>query len=265
MVSKSVLEFVKLLNRILRQDNESSYEEGRFFNIISILINSYVTLVPQYHKEHLETLPQQSTIFYNNCMFLHHFLAKNYGIPTVSNMIKNLSATGAKYLRQQIDKQLNVLQNILQTNEGYITPTMVHECLSHLRLLESLWQPVLPVKEYNKTMGELVSVCSLMLNQQVVSKEIITPSEAKIMLEIFELFQKEAGSLFKVGQELKTVVSWQRMLLLKETLKASLTEISEMWSIGKYTEYFKADEIIGLIRSLHPDTERRALALKRIY
>uniref|UniRef100_A0A1I8NKD7 Centromere/kinetochore Zw10 n=1 Tax=Musca domestica TaxID=7370 RepID=A0A1I8NKD7_MUSDO len=265
MVSKSVLEFVKLLNRILRQDNESSYEEGRFFNIISILINSYVTLVPQYHKEHLETLPQQSTIFYNNCMFLHHFLAKNYGIPTVSNMIKNLSATGAKYLRQQIDKQLNVLQNILQTNEGYITPTMVHECLSHLRLLESLWQPVLPVKEYNKTMGELVSVCSLMLNQQVVAKEIITPSEAKIMLEIFELFQKEAGSLFKVGQELKTVVSWQRMLLLKETLKASLTEISEMWSIGKYTEYFKADEIIGLIRSLHPDTERRALALKRIY
>lgn len=197
-------EFVKLLSRIIRQDSEAPNEDNqsRFLSIISVLINSYITVVPQYHKEHLENLPQQAVLFYCNCMFLHHFLAKNFGIPNVTNLVKNLSLAGTKYLRQQVNKQLSVLQEILKPKgekEQNITISSVHECLDHLRLLESLWQPVLPVKEYNKTMGELISSCCFILNQQILSKEIITSLEAKVMVDIFELFKHKVGSLIKVN------------------------------------------------------------------
>ncbi|XP_013101176.2 centromere/kinetochore protein zw10 [Stomoxys calcitrans] len=270
MVSKSLLEFVKLLNRIIRQDSETPSEHNRYFNIISVLINSYVTLVPQYHKEHLENLPQQTALFYNNCMFLHQFLAKNFSTPTASNLVKNLSSCGSKHLRQQVDQQLAKLQNILQPaskgeNKGKITNKMVDKCIHHLELLESLWQNVLPVKEYNKIMGELINNCCLLLNHQIVDKPSISAAEAKLLSETFGLFIDKAGSFIKAGQELQKLSNWQRLINLLDILNVTLTEIAEMWSAGKLSEHFKAEEIERLIRSLHPNTERRALALKKIF
>lgn len=64
---------------------------------------------------------------------------------------------------------------------------------------------------------------------------------------------------------MQDITNWQRLINLLEIMKASLTEITEMWSMGKLMEYFKAEEVIGLIRSLHPNTERRALSLKKIF
>ncbi|XP_075155455.1 centromere/kinetochore protein zw10-like [Haematobia irritans] len=266
MVSKTVLDFVKLLNRIIRQSSDSHDDDNRYFNTVSVLINSYITLVPQYHKENLEKLPQHAALFYNNCMFLIHFLAKNYVIPTAANLVKNLESCASKHLRQQIDLQLTKLHRILQPNQnGKINNSKVDKCLVHLHLLENLWQHVLSAKEYRNIMGELINSCSLLLNQQIIGKETITGTEAKEMAETFGIFKTKAACLFKVGQDLQNLTNWQRLIHLLDLLQASLTEITEMWSVGTISEYFKAEEVIALIRSIHPNTERRSLALNRIF
>lgn len=105
------------MERILRQPNESEdSEDDSLLNVISTTLNMYITHVPKIHKKLLESIPQQSALFYNNCMFLAHWVATNSekGIPIFPALVKSLQASGTKYFHEQVAYQKSIIMGILR-------------------------------------------------------------------------------------------------------------------------------------------------------
>lgn len=93
-----------------------SDEVNSFLSVIPVILNTYVTDVPKMHEKLLESIPQQAVLFYNNCMFLAHWVAKNAetDIPTHPALVKTLQATGTSIFKAQILHQQNILVQILR-------------------------------------------------------------------------------------------------------------------------------------------------------
>lgn len=109
------------MERILRQPMNTSAsieseDANRFLAVIAIILNTYVTDVPKIHEKLLESIPQQSVLFYNNCMFLAHWVAKNAetDIPTHPALVKTLQATGTNIFKAQVMHQQKILLQILR-------------------------------------------------------------------------------------------------------------------------------------------------------
>ena len=93
-----------------------SDEVNSYLSVIPVILNTYVTDVPKMHEKLLESIPQQAILFYNNCMFLAHWVAKNAetDIPTHPALVKTLQATGTSVFKAQILHQQNILVQILR-------------------------------------------------------------------------------------------------------------------------------------------------------
>lgn len=97
-------------------DSFENQEPNSFLDVISIILNTYINEVPKIHQKLIESIPQQSALFYNNCMFLAHWLAKNAetGIPTQPTFVKTLEATGESVFKAQVLVQQKILAQILK-------------------------------------------------------------------------------------------------------------------------------------------------------
>lgn len=109
------------MERILRQPMDTSAsieseEANKFLAVIPIILNTYINLVPKLHEKLLESIPQQAVLFYNNCMFLAHWIAKNAetDIPTHTALVKTLQSTGASIFKAQVLHQQKILMQILK-------------------------------------------------------------------------------------------------------------------------------------------------------
>lgn len=102
------------MERILRQSHETKAES--LINVIGVILNSYLNEVPNIHEKLLESIPQQSALFYNNCQFLAHWVTTNSDkdIPTYPALVKTLHMTGSKYLNAQIHYQQKIIMGILK-------------------------------------------------------------------------------------------------------------------------------------------------------
>lgn len=111
-------DLIKLMERILKQLDNSGEEEEEpeLLAVIPVILNTYINEVPKTHEKLLESIPQQSVLFFNNCMFLAHWIAKNADacIPTHPALVKTLQATGTNIFKAQIVYQQKILARILR-------------------------------------------------------------------------------------------------------------------------------------------------------
>ncbi|XP_017067554.1 centromere/kinetochore protein zw10 [Drosophila eugracilis] len=277
MVSKSAQDFVKLMDRILRQPTEKMGEDQTdpLAGVIAIMLHTYIDEVPKVHRKLLDSIPQQAVLFHNNCMYLTHWVAQhaNKGIESLAALAKTLQATGQQHFRVQVNYQSSILMEIMQGFEFESPHTMgsgplklVRQCLRQLELLKNVWANVLPETVYNVTFCELINTFVAELIRRVFTLRDISATMACELSDLIDVVLQRAPTLFREPNEVVKVLSWLKLQQLKTMMNASLKEITELWcdGAGPLTATYKSDEVRHLIRALFQDTDRRAKAITQI-
>ncbi|XP_073813131.1 centromere/kinetochore protein zw10-like isoform X2 [Musca autumnalis] len=282
MISKGTLELTKLMERILRQPsnpcreiNESDNEPNLFLSIISTILTTYCSDVPKIYDKLLESIPQQSALFYNNCMFLAHWVTKNadVGIPAHPVLVKTLQSTGLRIFKAQEDTQRSIVLDIMNNLDisdthsiGPIPLKLVRQCLRQMELLKNVWLNVLPESVYNKSFGSILNEFFQYIIRRILTLEDISATVASELSELINVTLEKAPDLFKEKHEVLQISSWMKLQQLQMILNASLQEIIDQWcdGAGILTANYKAEELRHLIRALFQNTDRRAKALSRI-
>ncbi|KAL9898168.1 zeste-white 10 kinetochore protein isoform 1-T1 [Glossina fuscipes fuscipes] len=278
MISKCTLDLIKLMEHILKQLNNSAEEEEEepeLLAVIPVILNTYINEVPKTHKNLLESIPQQSVLFFNNCMFLAHWVAKNADacIPTHPALVNTLHATGTNIFKAQIIYQQKILATILREFDisdphsiGSRPFKLTRQCLRQLDVLKNVWRNVLPDSTYKQTFCDLLNDFCLDIMKRVLLLEDISTTVANELSELIEVILNVSPTLFKEKHEVLCVPCWMKLRQLKMILNASLQEITEQWcdGAGILTAHYKVDEIRHLIRALFQNTDRRASALAKI-
>uniref|UniRef100_T1PI76 Centromere/kinetochore Zw10 n=1 Tax=Musca domestica TaxID=7370 RepID=T1PI76_MUSDO len=283
MISKSTLELTKLMERILRQPPNSHHEtdvndinaSNIFLPIISTIVTTYCSDVPKIHDKLLESIPQQSVLFYNNCMYLANWVAKysDVGIPTHPVLVKTLQSTGLRLFKVQEAKQQKIIQEIMKNLDisdthsiGSAPLKLVRQCLRQMELLKNVWLYVLPETIYNKTFSFILNDFFQDIIRRIISLEDISAAVASELSELISVILERVPDLFKEKHEAFQVSSWMKLQQLQMILNASLQEIVDQWcdGAGILTANYKAEELRHLIRALFQNTDRRAKALSRI-
>uniref|UniRef100_A0A1A9ZSF9 Centromere/kinetochore protein zw10 n=1 Tax=Glossina pallidipes TaxID=7398 RepID=A0A1A9ZSF9_GLOPL len=277
MISKSTLDLIKLMERILKQFDNSAEgeEEPELLAVIPVILNTYINEVPKTHEKLLESIPQQSVLFFNNCMFLAHWIAKNADacIPTHPALVKTLQATGTNIFKAQIVYQQKILARILREFDisdphsiGSRPFKLTRQCLRQLDVLKNVWHNVLPDSTYNQTFYDLLNDFCQDIMKRVLLLEDISTTVANELSDLIEVILNVSPALFKEKHEVLCIPCWMKLQQLKMILNASLQEISEQWcdGAGILTAHYKADEIRHLIRALFQNTDRRASVLAKI-
>lgn len=105
------------MDRVLRQPTDKVAEDAPdpLGGVVGLLLETYIDEVPKVHKKLLQSIPQQSALFHNNCMYLTHWVAQhaNKGIDSFPSLVKMLQATGTKHLRVQVNYQESILMDIM--------------------------------------------------------------------------------------------------------------------------------------------------------
>lgn len=118
MVSKSTLEIIRLLEKIIRQAKactDDPEKQNSLMMSVKAVLENYTFTVQLHHSKHMSQIPQQSAIFYNNCMYLSNWVITNrdtehYGMDLV---VKDVENQGLEILECQIEKQKIQLLQIL--------------------------------------------------------------------------------------------------------------------------------------------------------
>ncbi|XP_055857387.1 centromere/kinetochore protein zw10 [Episyrphus balteatus] len=277
MVSKSILELIHLMEKIIRHAGsvEGDLSE-QLISVIPTLIHRYVAEVPTHHEKFLQNIPQQSALFYNNTMFLSHWVTKNSdkGIATFATLVKSLQGLALEHFNSQIRNQRSLLMGILAeldlsdaiTALGIAPQKLVGQCLRQLDLLKNVWQNILPDEVYNKTTCSLVNDFCLEVIRKIMVMEDISAKVGDQLAELIGVILEKAPTLFKDNHQIIHVKAWMKLEQLKMILGASLVQITEQWCEGHgiLTANYKAEEVKHLIRALFQNTDRRANALASI-
>lgn len=118
MVSKSTLEVIRLMEKIIQQASTCGEDLDKQNNLalsIRAVLEGYAFTVQLHHSKFISKIPQQSALFYNNCMYLSNWVASNrdtehYGLEQV---VDDLEKQGWEVLECQIAKQKIQLLDIL--------------------------------------------------------------------------------------------------------------------------------------------------------
>ncbi|XP_016994835.2 centromere/kinetochore protein zw10 [Drosophila takahashii] len=277
MISKSAQDYVKLMDRILRQPTEKAGESEAdpLTGVISIMLHTYIDEVPKVHRKLLDSIPQQAVLFHNNCLYLTHWVAQHASkeIENLAALAKTLQATGQQHFRVQVSYQSSILMEIMQGFEfesphtlGSAPLKLVRQCLRQLELLKNVWANVLPETVYNATFCELINTFVAELIRRVFTLRDISATMACELSDLIDVVLQRAPALFGEPNEVVQVPSWLKLQQLKAMMNASLKEITELWcdGAGPLTASYNADEIRHLIRALFQDTDRRAKAITQI-
>ncbi|KAH8343563.1 hypothetical protein KR059_012551, partial [Drosophila kikkawai] len=275
-ISKSAHDYVKLMERILRQHSSAESEVANpLSDINASLLQIYIDQVPLVHRKLLESIPQQSALFHNNCMFLTYWVAQQASrdFKSLPALTKSLQATGERYLRVQIDYQISILREIMEGFEfenqhtlGTGPLKMVRQCLRQLDLLKNVWANVLAETVYNATFCELINALAEELIRRVFTLRDISATMATELSDLIDVVLERGPTLFHEPHQVLQVRLWMKLQQLKTIMNASLKEITELWcnGAGPLTANYKSDEIRHLIRALFQDTNRRAQAMAKI-
>lgn len=264
------------MERILRQPVSEEGESGNpLSDINASLLQTYIDQVPLVHRKLLESIPQQSALFHNNCMFLTHWVAQhaNRDFDSLPALSKSLQATGQRHLRVQITYQTSILKEIMEGFEFKSQHTLgtgplklVRQCLRQLDLLKNVWINVLAETVYNATFCELINALAAELIRRVFTLRDISATMATELSDLIDVVLQRAPALFAEPHEVLQVRLWMKLQQLKTIMNASLKEITELWcnGAGPLTANYKSDEVRHLIRALFQDTSRRVQAMSMI-
>lgn len=290
-VSKSCIAILSLVEKLLQQClSTSNLQPERIIYTAQKIFNTYKTVVPEYHKKLLETIPQQVALFHNNCLYIAHKLSQwNEGYKTKLPSLHLVGSTlfvdqplvlrtvGTDTLSSCVKQQIDQIESImsdsgidaLQTVEE-LPPSIekaIRQCLRQQELLKTVWQKVLSYDIYNKAIGSIMNSLCIHLTNAVLKLEDIPSKLDEQLIEVFKVVVTRGPKLFTDPKEICLFVkNWNKFNELIFVLNASLVDIDDRWSNGKgpLALQFQAEEIKRLIRALFQNTSRRAQVLSKI-
>ncbi|XP_054710299.1 centromere/kinetochore protein zw10 homolog [Uloborus diversus] len=293
-ISSCVQDLVHLLKEIKDEaKNFGPVHSSRLYYCARSICELYCCVVPTYHKEEIENIPQQTGIYHNNCMYLSHRLCTLGSLyeceletsiqMTFVDLVQEIRKLGTEAFLTQLRRQRQQLFQLLQEEEalqstafetGVVNKSekVIRQCLCQLQLLKKVWCEVLPTEVYFKAIGTLLNTCFEEITLRVLAMEDIAEEAAAQMDSTFDILIKKGPDLFQVPTADKSnvvhlyVKRWFKIQELQLVLRASMREIVDRWASGKgpLATHFTAEEVKHLIRALFQNTERRAAALAKI-
>ncbi|XP_029419244.1 centromere/kinetochore protein zw10 homolog isoform X2 [Nannospalax galili] len=273
-ISESVKKLMELAYQTLLEATTSSDQCAvQLFYSVRNIFHLFHDVVPTYHKENLQKLPQLAAIHHNNCMYIaHHLLTLGHqfrlrlapvlcgGTATFVDLVPGFRRLGTECFLAQMRAQKGELLERLSSarsfsnmddEENYSAACKaIRQVLHQLKRLGIVWQGVLP--DISTEDGDrLYSLCKAVMDE---GPQVFAPLS-------------DENKNKKYQEEVPIYVSkWMPFKELMLMLQASLQEIGDRWADGKgpLATAFSSSEVKSLIRALFQNTERRAAALAKI-
>lgn len=221
MVSKSTVELINLMSKIMREidligPNEGPSASGdseptriQLLSIISVILDRYITEVPSHHEKLLTRIPHLTALFYNNCAYLAFWVGKRESILNMSSKSKlliELKRIGSEYLTEQVASQRSQVTDIMKefdlndslTELSQSVYRCVRQCLRQMDLLKNVWQSILPDACYNSTMGTILSDFVAEVIRKIMTLEDIATPIANGLVDVISLIVERAPLVFAV-------------------------------------------------------------------
>ncbi|XP_053451310.1 centromere/kinetochore protein zw10 homolog isoform X2 [Nycticebus coucang] len=300
-ISESVKKLMELAYQTLLEATTSSDQCAvQLFYSVRNIFHLFHDVVPTYHKENLQKLPQLAAIHHNNCMYIaHHLLTLGHqfrlrlapilcdGTTTFVDLVPGFRRLGTEcflaQMRAQKDELLERLSSArnfanMDDEENYSAASKaIRQVLHQLKRLGIVWQDVLPVNIYCKAMGTLLNTAISEITGRITALEDISTEDGNRLYSLCKTVVDEGPQIFaplseesmnkKYQEEVPVFVpKWMPFKELMMMLQASLQEIGDRWADGKgpLAAAFSSSEVKALIRALFQNTERRAAALAKI-
>ncbi|KAG8141637.1 hypothetical protein E2320_007226 [Naja naja] len=296
-ISDSVQRLMALAYQTLQEASASTDQCCiQLFYLVRNIFHLFCDVVPMYHKENLQKLPQLAAIHHNNCMYIaHHLLTLGHqfrsqlsdGTATFIDLVPGFRKLGTKCFLTQMRVQKEELLERLSTSRNFsnlddednysAANRAVRQVLHQLKRLGKIWQDVLPVNIYCRAMGTLLNTALVEIISRVIALEDISAENADRLHALCKTVVDEGPRIFVPLPEEKEnrhfqeevpvyVPKWMMFQELMLVLQASLQEIVDRWagSKGPLAAEFSPSEVKNLIRALFQNTERRAAALASI-
>ncbi|XP_008970012.1 centromere/kinetochore protein zw10 homolog isoform X2 [Pan paniscus] len=300
-ISESVKKLMELAYQTLLEATTSSDQCAvQLFYSVRNIFHLFHDVVPTYHKENLQKLPQLAAIHHNNCMYIaHHLLTLGHqfrlrlapilcdGTATFVDLVPGFRRLGTECFLAQMRAQKGELLERLSSarnfsnmddEENYSAASKaVRQVLHQLKRLGIVWQDVLPVNIYCKAMGTLLNTAISEVIGKITALEDISTEDGDRLYSLCKTVMDEGPQVFaplseesknkKYQEEVPVYVpKWMPFKELMMMLQASLQEIGDRWADGKgpLAAAFSSSEVKALIRALFQNTERRAAALAKI-
>ncbi|XP_003472868.2 centromere/kinetochore protein zw10 homolog [Cavia porcellus] len=301
-ISESVKKLMELAYQTLLEATTSSDQCAvQLFYSVRNIFHLFHDVVPTYHKENLQKLPQLAAIHHNNCMYIaHHLLTLGHqfrlrlapilcdgGTATFVDLIPGFRRLGTEcFLAQMRAQKSELLERLssarnfsnMDDEENYSAASKaVRQVLHQLKRLGIVWQDVLPVNIYCKAMGTLLNTAVSEIIGRITALEDISTEDGDRLYSLCKTVMDEGPQVFApLSEENKNkqyqkavpvyVPKWMPFRELMVMLQASLQEIGDRWADGKgpLATAFSSSEVKALIRALFQNTERRAAAIAKI-
>nr|XP_026248347.1 centromere/kinetochore protein zw10 homolog [Urocitellus parryii] len=300
-ISESVKKLMELAYQTLLEATTSSDQCAvQLFYSVRNIFHLFHDVVPTYHKENLQKLPQLAAIHHNNCMYIaHHLLTLGHqfrlrlasilcdGTTTFVDLVPGFRRLGTECFLAQMRAQKGELLERLSSarnfsnmddEENYSAASKaIRQVLHQLKRLGTVWQDILPVNIYCKAMGTLLNTAISEIISRITALEDISTEDGDRLYTLCKTVIDEGPQVFaplseesknkKYQEEVPIYVSkWMPFKELMMMLQASLQEIGDRWADGKgpLATAFSSSEVKALIRALFQNTERRAAALAKI-
>ncbi|XP_035884433.1 centromere/kinetochore protein zw10 homolog isoform X1 [Phyllostomus discolor] len=300
-ISESVKKLMELAYQTLLEATTSSDQCAvQLFYSVRNIFHLFHDVVPTYHKENLQKLPQLAAIHHNNCMYIaHHLLTLGHqfrlrlapilcdGTTTFVDLVPGFRRLGTECFLAQMRAQKGELLERLSSarnfsnmddEENYSAASKaVRQVLHQLKRLGLVWQDVLPVNIYCKAVGTLLNTAISEIIVRITALEDISTEDGDRLYSLCKTVMDEGPQVFaplseesknrKYQEEVPVYVpKWMPFKELMMMLQASLQEIGDRWADGKgpLAAAFSSSEVKALIRALFQNTERRAAALAKI-
>ncbi|XP_010184204.1 PREDICTED: centromere/kinetochore protein zw10 homolog [Mesitornis unicolor] len=300
-ISSSVEKLMELAYQTLLEATASTDQCCmQLFYSVRNIFQLFYDVVPTYHKENLQKLPQLAAIHHNNCMYIaHHLLTMGHqfryrltnilcnGAATFVDLVPGFRRLGMEcFLAQMRVQKGEILERLssarnfsnMDDEENYCAANKaIRQVLHQLRRLGKVWQDVLPVNVYCKAMGTLLNTALAEVVTRIAALEDISAEDADRLYSLCRIMVEEGPQVFtplpeedknkKYQEEVPVYVQkWMTFKELMIILQANLQEIVDQWADGKgpLAAEFSAAEVRSLIRALFQNTERRAAALAKI-
>ncbi|KFV92612.1 Centromere/kinetochore protein zw10, partial [Eurypyga helias] len=300
-ISSSVEKLMELAYQTLSEATASTDQCCiQLFYAVRNIFQLFYDVVPTYHKENLQKLPQLAAIHHNNCMYIaHHLLTLGHqfryrmtnilcnGAATFVDLVPGFRRLGMEcFLAQMRVQKGEILERLssarnfsnMDDEENYCAANKaIRQVLHQLKRLGKVWQDVLPVNVYCKAMGTLLNTALSEVVTRIAALEDISAEDADRLYSLCRILVEEGPQVFTplleedknktYQQEVPVYVQkWMTFKELMIILQANLQEIVDQWADGKgpLAAEFSAAEAKSLIRALFQNTERRAAALAKI-
>nr|XP_004666520.1 centromere/kinetochore protein zw10 homolog [Jaculus jaculus] len=300
-ISESVKKLMELAYQTLLEATTSSDQCAvQLFYSVRNIFHLFHDVVPTYHRENLQKLPQLAAIHHNNCMYIaHHLLTLGHqfrsrfapilcdGTTTFVDLVPGFRRLGTQCFLAQMRAQKGELLERLSSARSFsnmddednysAASKAIRQVLHQLKRLGIVWQDVLPVNIYCKAMGTLLNTAISEIIGRITALEDISTEDGDRLYSLCKTVMDEAPQVFaplsdesknkKYQEEVPVYVpKWMPFKELMMLLQASLQEIGDRWADGKgpLATAFSSSEVKALIRALFQNTERRAAALAKI-